>query len=115
MRAAQEDGGLDVQPPAPSLTPTVYGGDLLFFNLKGLATPDDAARAELLTAFADAVSLVESAEPLPAWGAAPEQRLALYFRRLPTVSEWSEACMSRGWPCGDVLGCRLGCLSSGQR
>lgn len=36
--------------------------------------------------FPSCVSVIEWAEQLREWGAAPEQRLAIYFRRLPAVS-----------------------------
>ena len=80
----QEDGGLAVEPPPPGLAPSIYGGDLLHFDLRGVAAPGDADRQRLLDGWPAAVSLIESAEALRAWGAAPEQRLALYFRHLPT-------------------------------
>lgn len=44
-----------------------------------------------MESFPEAVSLIEWAETLREWGAAPEQRLALYFRCLPSVS----ACCGR--------------------
>ncbi len=53
-------------------------------DLRQVEAPGDAARAQLLESFAATVSLVECAERLQEWGAAPEQRLALWFRRLPS-------------------------------
>jgi hypothetical protein len=62
--------------------------------------------------FPEVVSLIEWAEQLRVWGAAPEQRLALYFRRLPSVrrrmglvpaaggciaSQNSVVCTAAGW------------------
>lgn len=111
IRAACGDPSMDVHPPPPSLSPAAYG-DLLHFDLAGLhqPSPDDCAR--LAGAFPDAVSLIEWAEQLRAWGAAPEQRLALYFRRLPTVSAGETA-----WGVDGVEGpaWQLVMVSGGQR
>lgn len=82
IRAALGEPGLEVHPPQPSLVPGVYG-QLLHFDLAGLQQPGAGECAELAAVFSEAVSLIESAEQLRRWGAAPEQRLALYFRRLP--------------------------------
>lgn len=90
--------------PTPSLVPACYdsgsGPLLLHWSLAGLPQPSGADCDELANSFPGAVSLIECAEQLRQWGAAPEQRLALYFRRLPSVS-WLVADMRRG--------CSLGC------
>ncbi|KAI8462297.1 MAG: hypothetical protein J3K34DRAFT_397833, partial [Monoraphidium minutum] len=52
-------------------------------DLRGASAPSDAQRAKLAAAFESAVSLVECAERLQEWGAAPEQRLAIWMRALP--------------------------------
>jgi hypothetical protein len=54
-----------------------------------MATPSDEDRQALLESFASGVSLIECAERLQEWGAAPEQRLAIWIRRLPEVGEMS--------------------------
>lgn len=84
---------MDVPSPSPSLVPACYdsgsGPLLLHWSLAGLQQPGPAECAELADSFPGAVSLIECAEQLRQWGAAPEQRLALYFRRLPSVSGWA--------------------------
>jgi len=89
VRAAFGDPSMDVPSPAPSLVPACYdsgsGPVLLHWSLAGLQQPSGAECAELADSFPGAVSLIECAEQLRQWGAAPEQRLALYFRRLPSV------------------------------
>lgn len=92
MRAAHGNPSMDVPSPSPSLVPACYdsgsGPLLLHWSLAGLQQPGPAECAELADSFPGAVSLIECAEQLRQWGAAPEQRLALYFRRLPSVSGW---------------------------
>lgn len=58
---------------------------MLHLDLNNLQQPSAADCEQLASAFPDAVSLIEWAEQLKDWGAAPEQRLALYFRMLPAV------------------------------
>lgn len=55
-------------------------------DLRGAAEPTGTEREALLASFTDSVSLIENAEKLQEWGAAPEQRLALWMRHLPAVS-----------------------------
>ena len=112
VRAATGDPGLHVSPPSPSLVPSGYDGgagpQLLHWDLRGLQQPGEGERADLTATFPNVVSLVEWAELLRQWGAAPEQRLALYFRRLPQVRA-----------CGGARGaghrCCTGTLWSGGR
>lgn len=61
------------------------GLPLLHFDVSGLGRPSDADCEQLVNTFPNVVSLIEDAEQLRQWGAAPEQRLAIYFRRLPAV------------------------------
>ena len=57
----------------------------MHFDLNDLQQPSDEERQGLIDTFPQVVSLIEWAEQLRQWGAAPEQRLAIYFRRLPAV------------------------------
>lgn len=55
-------------------------------DLRGAPEPSGPARDALLASFEHTVSLIENAEKLQEWRAAPEQRLALWMRFLPAVS-----------------------------
>lgn len=95
VRAASGVPGMDVPPPPVSLHPMHYTGTgllaegdmgqlpVLHFDVGGLQRPSDDECRRLEESFPSAVSLIEWAETLREWGTAPEQRLALYFRRFP--------------------------------
>ena len=78
-------------PTAPQLPPADLS--ILHFDVGGLQRPSDDDCNTITGVFPEVVSLIEWAEQLRVWGAAPEQRLALYFRRLPSVRRGS---MGRG-------------------
>lgn len=59
---------------------------ILHYDVGGLSRPSDGECDAIAGTFPGAVSVIEWAEQLREWGAAPEQRLAIYFRRLPSVS-----------------------------
>lgn len=61
------------------------GPTIQHVDLRGAAEPAGADREALLASFKDTVSLIENAEKLQEWDAAPEQRLALWMRHLPAV------------------------------
>lgn len=97
VRAASGNPGLEVPRPPVSLQPAQYQGvgqlpggvgegalPLLHMDVGGLSRPSEEECQRLQAMFPEAVSLIEWAETLREWGAAPEQRLALYFRRLPS-------------------------------
>ncbi|KAL4447737.1 hypothetical protein ABPG75_004956 [Micractinium tetrahymenae] len=97
VRAASGNPGLEVPRPPVSLQPAQYEGmgllpavddkgplPVLHMDVGGLPRPSDEECQRLQEMFPGAVSLIEWAETLWEWGAAPEQRLALYFRRLPS-------------------------------
>ncbi|GAB4820730.1 hypothetical protein N2152v2_007776 [Parachlorella kessleri] len=87
IRAALQNPDLDVPLPSQSLHPNEYedqrGLPILHFDLNDLQQPGEEERQGLIDTFPQVVSLIEWAEQLRQWGAAPEQRLAIYFRRLP--------------------------------
>jgi hypothetical protein len=68
---------------SPGIPPGLTGPAIQHLNLRNVPTPGDAERGNLVASFAPVVSLVESAERLQEWGAAPEQRLAIWMRQLP--------------------------------
>ncbi|GBF98642.1 hypothetical protein Rsub_10831 [Raphidocelis subcapitata] len=89
IRSVYSDPQKEVHPPAQSLaSPSAAYGDhagppIQHLDLRPMAAPSDADRQALLESFESRVSLVECAERLQEWGAAPEQRLAIWIRRLP--------------------------------
>lgn len=88
IRAANENAGLYVPSPTQTLQPNVFpalkGPEIHHLDLRHLGQPSSAELDQLADTFERVVSLVEWADRLQAWGAAPEQRLALWFRRLPS-------------------------------
>ena len=79
-------------PWAPSLHPAAEL-PILHYDVGNLSRPSDADCEVIAGTFPRSVSVIEWAENLREWGAAPEQRLAIYFRRLPSVSGRPE-CMA---------------------
>jgi tRNA A37 threonylcarbamoyladenosine biosynthesis protein TsaE len=69
------------------LRPPLYDAELplLHYDVGNLSRPSDADCEMIAGTFPGCVSVIEWAEQLREWGAAPEQRLAIYFRRLPAV------------------------------
>lgn len=87
LRAVYDAPDKEVAPPSGSLQPVVYsehsGPVIQHLDLRGVAAPSDGEKGDLLASFEGAVSLVECAERLQEWGAAPEQRLAIWMRNVP--------------------------------
>ncbi|KIZ03252.1 hypothetical protein MNEG_4709 [Monoraphidium neglectum] len=87
LRAVLDQPDKVVAAPTGTLEPVTYsehaGPAIQHLNLRNVPTPGDAERGNLVASFAPVVSLVESAERLQEWGAAPEQRLAIWMRQLP--------------------------------
>ncbi|EFN58183.1 hypothetical protein CHLNCDRAFT_142018 [Chlorella variabilis] len=96
IRSAAQDQGLAVAPPPQGLRPNEYSGHglvepaefgelpILHYDVGNLSRPSDADCEVIAGTFPRSVSVIEWAENLREWGAAPEQRLAIYFRRLPS-------------------------------
>lgn len=84
-----------VAAPTNTLVPNTYtehdGPAIQHYDLSGIATPSDADRQQLVDSFPSTVSLIEAAERLQEWGAAPEQRLAVWIRRLPGGGDTADA------------------------
>jgi hypothetical protein len=61
------------------------GPTVQHLDLRPLSAPSDGDRKQLVESYGQRVSLIENAERLQEWGIAPEQRLAIWIRRLPSV------------------------------
>jgi hypothetical protein len=86
-------------PPACARTPA--GPTIQHLDLRPASAPSDGDRSKLVESYSSRVSLIENAERLQEWGIAPEQRLAIWIRRLPDVS-------GRGGRGAGAAGGRLG-------
>lgn len=87
IRAVFDEPDKEAAAPTGTLEPVTYtppsGPEVRHLDLRSAPTPGDAGRTALVESFAPVVSLVECAERLQEWGAAPEQRLAVWMRKLP--------------------------------